>query len=156
MNILQERQCKICCTPFIPKPHAYNALYCSSACKTRGRPKKKILYTSKYYLRMKQEYGSAWLKRKESDRNQRAALRQWLSDYKTERGCVDCGYKEFGCALQFDHMGKKTASISELRSSKKRILKEIEEGDCVIRCANCHAIKTWRDKNDIYQGFSRS
>jgi hypothetical protein len=83
----------------------------------------------------------------EYDRCTTRKLRLWLSDLKLSKGCADCGYAKYACALQFDHEGPKTASISELRSSKKRILDEIEKGKCVVRCANCHSVKTWERKN---------
>lgn len=76
-------------------------------------------------------------------------VRQWLADYKIERGCIDCGFSTHFAALQLDHTGPKTASISELRSSIKRMQEEIEKGKCVVRCANCHSIKTWCDKNGV-------
>lgn len=147
MSILLERQCQICSTLFTPKPRGYNAKYCSSACKVRRRPKKKITYSSEYYFKRKQNPATL-AKMRASSRRSAQKVRQWLADYKLERGCVDCGYKKFACALQLDHMGPKTANISELRLSKKRILEEIHRGQCMVRCANCHSVKTWREKND--------
>lgn len=74
-------------------------------------------------------------------------LRWWLAEYKRERGCIDCGYNAHPAALQLDHNGPKTATISELRTSIQRMMTEIERGRCVVRCANCHAVKTWAEKN---------
>jgi LSD1 subclass zinc finger protein len=74
------------------------------------------------------------------------AVREWLAAYKLKLGCVDCGYNTNAAALQFDHEGPKLAAISELRSSKERILAEIKRGKCKVRCANCHAVKTWERK----------
>lgn len=74
-------------------------------------------------------------------------VRAWLAAYKLARGCKDCGYNKFACALQLDHEGPKTAAISMLRTSTARILAEIKHGRCVVRCANCHAVKTWERKN---------
>lgn len=141
----------MCLKLFIPKPGGYNALYCSKSCKIRKRPKKQINYSSEYYLKRKQD-PEILAKIRENNRRAAFKVREWLANYKLERGCVDCGYKIFACALQLDHNGPKTASISELRSSKKRILEEIIKGQCVVRCANCHAIKTWKDK--INHGLS--
>ena len=73
----------------------------------------------------------------------------WLAEYKETIGCVDCGYAVHFSALQLDHQGKKTAEISNIRSSKERLLKEIKSGDCVVRCANCHSVRTWANKNGI-------
>jgi hypothetical protein len=77
---------------------------------------------------------------------QRCELRGWLAAYKLERGCADCGYAEHAAALQLDHEGPKAAAISQLRTSVARMLAEIRSGQCVVRCANCHAVKTWREK----------
>lgn len=74
------------------------------------------------------------------------AVRAWLADYKMERGCVDCGFKEHPAALQLDHEGEKSIEIAAARTSVARLLKEIEDGECVVRCANCHSIKTWERK----------
>lgn len=60
---------------------------------------------------------------------------------KMEMGCVDCGYNAHPAALDFDHTNGKTKEISKIRSMK-RLLEEIERHDCVVRCANCHRIKT--------------
>lgn len=78
--------------------------------------------------------------------NQRG-LRSWLADYKLERGCMDCGYRKHSAALDMDHTGPKTAEISAIKTSTKRMLAEISAGSVVVRCANCHGIKTWAERN---------
>jgi hypothetical protein len=75
--------------------------------------------------------------------------RKWLADYKLSRGCVDCGFGSHPAALQLDHEGEKSAEISSLRSSIVKMSKEIEAGKCIVRCANCHSIKTWAEKNNV-------
>jgi hypothetical protein len=72
--------------------------------------------------------------------------REWLAKYKLERGCVDCGYREHAAALQLDHEGPKAVEIAEARSSIRRLMAEIEAGQCKVRCANCHSIRTWERK----------
>ena len=76
--------------------------------------------------------------------NDRAtAIRRWLDSYKIEQGCIDCGYRKFAVALHFDHVeGRKAFNVCNAKSidhAKREIAK------CVVRCANCHAIKTHRD-----------
>lgn len=83
----------------------------------------------------------------DSVRESKRRVREWLAAYKLERGCIDCGYMAHAAALQMDHEGEKTAEISVIRSSVKRLLAEIESGRCVVRCAICHSIKTWAEKN---------
>lgn len=57
--------------------------------------------------------------------------------------CVDCGERYHLAAMQFDHVrGEKVLPIARMKSySVERLLAEIEK--CEVRCANCHAIKTW-------------
>lgn len=73
-------------------------------------------------------------------------VRAWLAAYKLEHGCVDCGYKAHFSALQLDHEGAKSVEISKARTSIARLQAEIEAGQCKVRCANCHSIRTWERK----------
>lgn len=66
---------------------------------------------------------------------------QAVSIMKVEMGCADCGFNAHPAALDFDHTDGKTRNISTLRSMKA-VLEEIERHKCVLRCANCHRIKT--------------
>jgi hypothetical protein len=74
--------------------------------------------------------------------NERAKrVREWVNTYKLEHGCVDCGYKEHFVALEFDHVkGEKSFNVCNSKSITQA-QKEIEK--CDVRCANCHAIRTW-------------
>jgi hypothetical protein len=75
------------------------------------------------------------------DRLASAKFRAALDAFKLQAGCVDCGYKEHPCALDFDHIyGKKVTSPSlcgSITSALKEALK------CQVRCANCHRIRTF-------------
>jgi len=64
--------------------------------------------------------------------------------------CVDCGFNQHLAALDFDHINpkEKKESISHLiidfragEISWDVLEKEVKK--CVVRCANCHRIKTW-------------
>ena len=57
--------------------------------------------------------------------------------------CVDCGYSGHPAALDFDHIDPKTKTyaVGRLIGGKWDILLK-EASKCVIRCANCHRIKT--------------
>lgn len=72
--------------------------------------------------------------------NERAIkIRRWLDSYKLECGCRDCGYRKHPHALHFDHARDKAFNVCNAKSiaqAKREITK------CVVRCANCHAIKT--------------
>jgi len=74
--------------------------------------------------------------------NRRAtAIRRWLDAYKVQTGCVDCGYRAHHAALHFDHVnGTKTLNVCNAKSIAQA-KREIEK--CEVRCANCHAVKTF-------------
>ena len=147
---MQPLNCKKCSIVYTPKPGGWNSLYCSKKCKesVKARPAYSSEVRRKTYLRMKID-PDEYRKHTESGTRSRNKIRIWLATYKMERGCADCGYKEYAAALQFDHEGEKRFTISQIRTSIHRILREIENGKCVLRCANCHAVRTWHQKNKI-------
>jgi hypothetical protein len=73
--------------------------------------------------------------------NERARrIRDWLDAYKVEKGCTDCGYNDNPAALDFDHVnGDKRMNVCNAKSIAQA---EREIPLCVVRCANCHRIKT--------------
>ncbi len=141
-----------CGRTFRAKPMGYNARYCSRSCKTRGQ---RARNPETFRVAAKRSYNAIKLdperyeRRLADGRKSVHKIRVWLAEFKMKSGCVDCGFKSHPAALQFDHEGKKTASISEIRSSAARILAEIKSGKCKVRCANCHSVKTWAHKNGI-------
>lgn len=81
---------------------------------------------------------------RKNEKKRLVAMRERVSAYKMQKGCVDCGFNSHSCALDFDHIDPsvKLFNIGNQISrgwSWARLLKEIEK--CVIRCANCHRIK---------------
>lgn len=70
--------------------------------------------------------------------------------YKSIMGCVECGFNQHPCALQFDHIDPST----KFRDSKGNLVnpsdmvrqdtnKMLDEyAKCRVMCANCHAIHT--------------
>jgi len=75
--------------------------------------------------------------------------------------CVDCGTDDRR-VFHFDHLdpSTKTANVSELVYQSVSIAKiETEVNKCVIRCANCHIIRTgeqfgWR--NSLWENSNLS
>lgn len=146
---MDKRNCIQCTAEFYPKPKGYNAKYCCDRCKKRNQrerlrknnPDQLIQNRARSYQKTKDK-PYAYQRHLEQGRSHTAATRKWLADYKLSEGCIDCGYKVNSVALQLDHEGIKSVAISDARSSIKRLQNEIELGKCVVRCANCHAVKT--------------
>jgi hypothetical protein len=152
---VEPRVCDACGERFTPKVGGYNARYCSKSCKSRlhraresagltnpGKQEKHSAYV-RHRLRTDPAFKAKHVARANAYRTN---TRQWLADYKLSHGCVDCGFKGHFAALQLDHEGPKSISIGHARSSIARLKAEIESGQCKVRCANCHAIKTWERK----------
>jgi hypothetical protein len=150
---LVPRICSDCGAEFQPQRGGYNARYCSQLCKDRVRRRRapsdvKTKARRRSWLHTKSDKDR--LKRhQERGNNSRRKVRKWLADYKMSRGCIDCGYRGHFAALQLDHEGEKSAEIANCRSSVARLQEEIEKGKCVVRCAVCHSVKTWAEKNGV-------
>lgn len=58
--------------------------------------------------------------------------------------CIDCGYNAHLAALDFDHIEpeKKYKTLAKLLLASSWETIEAEVKKCVLRCANCHRIKT--------------
>jgi hypothetical protein len=69
---------------------------------------------------------------------------------KLELGCVDCGYRLHSEVLQFDHLPgtEKLGEISQMHTSATWERIEAEIMKCVVRCANCHIVKTAERRPD--------
>jgi hypothetical protein len=68
--------------------------------------------------------------------------RQWLNEFKLERGCDDCGYAGHPAALDFDHRPGETKLFSLAQGCTRSwdvMLAEIAK--CDVVCANCHRIR---------------
>jgi hypothetical protein len=149
----QPRVCLTCGIEFRPMSLGYNGRYCNSHCKyvakyARDKSKNPNLTSEvvAYKRRRRRTDPLFNEKHKEQCATARNKTRDWLASYKLSIGCVDCGFKGHYAALQLDHEGPKSVAISQARSSIGRLKAEIEAGDCKVRCANCHAIKTWERK----------
>jgi hypothetical protein len=151
-----ERICRTCQRAFEPDPMGYNGLYCSDACKQKSRYRRETDTPEKKAAR--RAYMKAYVNhRRKNDPEFKAKadaqwvahqkkVREWLANYKLEHGCADCGFKGHFAALQLDHEGVKSVEISKARTSIARLQAEIAAGKCVVRCANCHSIRTWQQK----------
>lgn len=79
------------------------------------------------------------------------AIRRWLDAYKLSVGCIDCGYRAHPAALHFDHVrGSKLLNVCNAKSVAQA---QREITKCDVRCANCHAVRTFKHhpcKPDIF------
>lgn len=145
--------CGECKATFEPRAGGYNARYCGARCRNKARrtrigSEKRNLQHRQRFVRVKQDV-SRYGRHLQQGRRSRRAVREWLAEYKLKRGCIDCGYAVHFAALQLDHTGPKGQEIADCRSSIARLQEEIQQGRCVVRCANCHSVKTWADKNGL-------
>lgn len=66
----------------------------------------------------------------------------WLDQIKLKAGCARCGYNEYACALDFNHVrGEKSFNIAPNWGRSLQALKE-ELAKCEVLCANCHRVYT--------------
>lgn len=75
---------------------------------------------------------------------------RWYTALKAGRPCTDCGHAFHPVAMHWDHLPgrSKTADLAALarRGSRKRVLDEIAK--CELVCANCHAIRSHRRREE--------
>jgi hypothetical protein len=98
-------------------------------------------YQEQYYIKHRQKRITTASVHSEKRIRQ---IRDYVIEYLKQNPCIDCGERNI-LTLQFDHQTNKHFNISEKISSKRpigmaRLKQEISK--CIIRCANCHQIKT--------------
>ena len=77
----------------------------------------------------------------------RLKLYEYVNTIKCKLGCSDCGYTnyDYPSTLEFDHIDgvEKVYCISQLIANVATIdIIDTEIGKCVVRCCNCHFIRT--------------
>lgn len=84
---------------------------------------------------------------RETKKRMIAEGQQYIWDYLLTHPCIDCGQSN-PVVLEFDHVrGKKRKAVGDLARqgySIEAIQKEISK--CEVRCANCHRIKTHKER----------
>ena len=74
--------------------------------------------------------------------------REILDRYKISKGCIDCGYNNNPYALQWDHRDPSDKIFTPHRMASYSIKNIILEArKCDIRCANCHTIRSVKEKH---------
>ena len=75
-----------------------------------------------------------------------------VNEYKLERGCAHCGYKDDPVALDFHHVNTKHKDknvSSHWRSSWKQFEKmKAEMKKCIVLCSNCHRLEEKKIRNE--------
>ncbi len=139
---VRDFECVVCGGLFSAKREAK---YCSSNCHDRARYARRGQPSSEkrkkwYRNRVKKP---EYLKRLRSQgRRRHRVVQKFIRAYKTKAGCFDCGYKKHHVALDFDHVyGSKKLNVCNAKSIAQAE-KEIKK--CVVRCSNCHRVKTYR------------
>ncbi len=82
----------------------------------------------------------------ENKKADRERARRFILEYLSDHPCVDCGETD-PVVLEFDHVRGKNAAIARLvadGATIDRIGREIDL--CEVRCRNCHARKTARER----------
>ncbi|MGW3847154.1 hypothetical protein [Streptomyces fagopyri] len=141
-----ERPCAQCGNSFPAKRS--DAKYCSSLCSSRARPPRTAPTAEQRRAWREGRLAEAGYRERVNaqDVARIRKVKAWIRDYKVTKGCVDCGYKAHHAALEFDHTDGKTANVSALKSIAA-VQAEIHRHSCVVRCANCHRIKTFDGKD---------
>jgi hypothetical protein len=105
-----------------------NCKYC-----TRQQVRQHYLSNKPYYL----------LKAKQRNTINRKLIKDYIAGYLKEHPCIDCGETDT-IVLEFDHIKDKsfTISLSGRDLSLNRVILEVSK--CVVRCANCHRRKTFK------------
>ena len=99
-------------------------------------------YTSNSYCRdCNKQYNRERLQKK----------RDFVNDYKMERGCAQCGYNKHPVALELNHIDPTTKTYSIGRDlisiSMKKLVEELAK--CEVLCANCHQIHTYENGHHL-------
>lgn len=79
-------------------------------------------------------------------RDRRSENTQKLFDYLKEHPCVDCGQTN-PLTLEFDHQRDKDFNIADKMDHRNWNGLQDEISKCQVRCANCHKIKTAKDRD---------
>lgn len=108
------------------------------------------------YLAKCKECMRSYAKIKSLERN--VHIREFLYNYRITNGCFNCGNKD-PRVLEFDHQRNKLFNLGKAHVTANITLTKVkaEVKKCVIRCSNCHKIRTHQEQDTwLYQKFMSS
>jgi hypothetical protein len=75
-------------------------------------------------------------------------IRLYLYQHREQQGCVDCGIKD-PRVLEFDHLKNKKFNLGQAHMIRGLTIAQVkrEVKKCVVRCSNCHKIKTHNEQS---------
>jgi hypothetical protein len=100
-------------------------------------------YSREHYAKNKHKHNK---RRYEHTKRRRSMLREHMRRAK-DKPCADCGVRYPYYVMQFDHLGDKSFTIGQdyFKYSLSKLEEEIAK--CEVVCANCHAIRTHRQRD---------
>lgn len=112
-------------------------------------------YSVKYYKKNKKRINKVikqwerknWTKVLLKAQKHRAKFRQKLFEIKAKTPCFDCGKKFHPCCMDYHHVNrasKKFQISSGWSRNFKKVIQEIKK--CILVCANCHRIRTYKQR----------
>lgn len=142
-------KCKSCCVSYTLGRYTATRNYAPRDPETRAKSRAKFRASEKgkAYDRQYAKSEAAKQSRARFAKRQLILHREYLRQYKLDRGCTDCGYNTRAEALDFDHLPghRKEFRLSDTGGkSWDRLQKEIAK--CEVVCANCHRIRTFDRK----------
>lgn len=156
----RANQCKLCRnaydrSKYIPsprtkKPPVEKTRYCS-ICETY-KAKRHFKRAGKWCNDCKENKSEQYLKDYQHNWHLKRGLevKEFIFKYLSLHKCIDCGQTNI-LVLEFDHKDPKQKSFDLGRAHMKKDLtiKELvkEIAKCVVRCGNCHKIKTQQEQN---------
>lgn len=86
-----------------------------------------------------------------SARKRQKRITKLLFSAKATAGCMDCGFDD-PRALQWDHLDPKD-KLGCVSGRGNWTATWVEMEKCVIRCANCHAIRTHDEGHTLHDYY---
>jgi hypothetical protein len=144
MSSRARKRCPSCCPPGVELP-------ASSFPPCRSRPDGLQTYCRNCYRVRQREYhardgNGRRAAVRENTRRARARNRELIIEYLSRSACADCGIAD-PIVLEFHHVGGKTLSVCLLVGrgyGRGRIEEELQR--CLVLCANCHRIRTAKER----------